>query len=287
MELIITLSQIITVCVLGIGVALGGYALFIEPFSLRVTNHTIQSEKWKSDKPLTIALLADPHMIWPWMTKAHLQKIINKTNMLNPDLVFLLGDYVGDHPFGRQLAPHDAIKPFENLKSTCGVFGVLGNHDMRVKDSHKGSWVEAMRKSPTPILDNQSQRVECHGQSIYIAGIEDWWWGQPDIGKALEKTDKDNLILFLTHNPDSFVELPQFVDATFAGHTHAGQVRFPFIGAISSVVPSKYGDKYAHGHIVEDEKQMVVSAGLGMTGLPIRFLNRPEITLVTITKTDE
>lgn len=261
--------------------------MFIEPFSLRITNHTIKTEKWKSDKPLTIALLADPHMIWPWMTKDHLQKIVDKTNTLNPDLVFLMGDYVGDHHFGKQLDPHDAIKPFENLKTTCGVFGVLGNHDMRPKNLHRGSWVDAMRQSATALLDNQSQNIECHGQTVDIAGIEDWWWGKPDIEKALEKTDKNNLILFLTHNPDAFVKLPNHVDATFAGHTHAGQVRLPFIGAVSKVVPSEYGDKYAYGHIVEDGKNMIVSAGLGMTGLPIRFLNKPEITLVTITKADD
>jgi len=125
--------------------------------------------------------------------------------------------------------------------------------------------------------------THCCKQNISIAGIEDWWWGKPDIAKSLKNIEQQNLILFLTHNPDAFLELPQYVDVTFAGHTHAGQVRFPFIGALSRVVPSKYGDKYAYGHIVEGSKQMIVSAGLGMTGLPIRFLNKPEITLVTIT----
>lgn len=272
----------LTKIILCIGVILGAYAMFVEPFSLRITKHTITSHKWVSDNPLTIALIADPHMIWPWMTKAHLQRIVDKTNTLNPDLIFLLGDYVGDHPFGKQLDPYDAIKPFENLKATCGVYGVLGNHGMREKDIHIGSWVKAMRQSPIPILDNQSQTIQCRGQKIDIAGIEDWWRGKPDIAKALKTITKDNLILFLTHNPDAFTELPRYVDVTFAGHTHAGQVRLPFFGALSKVVPSKYGNKYAYGHINENGQNLIVSAGLGMTTLPIRFLNKPEITLVTL-----
>jgi len=283
MELLMSITKIILISGFCIGTILGTYAMFIEPFSLRITNHTIKSDKWTSDKPLTIALLADPHMIWPWMTKAHLQRIVNKTNTLNPDLVFLLGDYVGDHPFGKQLDPYDVIKPFEDLKSTCGVFGVLGNHDMSKKVRVEESWVEAMRQSPTPILDNQSETIECHGQKIDIAGIEDMRTGKPDITKSLKNVSPDNLVLFLTHNPDAFVGLPDYIDATFAGHTHAGQVRLPYIGALGLAVPSKYGAKYAHGHIVENDQNLIVSAGLGMTGLPIRFLNKPEITLVTIT----
>lgn len=277
-----TTSHIIILVVLFVGALLGFYAMFIEPFSLRVTERKIITSKWTNKSPVRIALLADPHMIWPWMTKNHLQKIVDRTNELDVDLVLLLGDYVGDHPFGKQLDPYDAIKPFENLKSKCGVFAVLGNHDMRVKAVHTGQWPKAMRESSVPVLDNDAVKVQCNGEGIWITGIEDWWHGKPNIDKALEKVDDESPILMMTHNPDAFPWMPKKITATFAGHTHAGQIRFPFIGALSAVVPSKYGDKYAYGHYNKNGKDLVVSAGLGMTGLPLRFLNKPEITLVTI-----
>lgn len=259
-------------------IAIGFYAMLIEPFSLRIVEHKVTTEKWTNKKSVRIALITDPHMIWPWMTKNHLQKVVDKTNTLNADLIFLLGDYVGDHPFGKQLDPYDSIKPFEDLQTNCGVFAVLGNHDL-----HRPSdWPDAMRKSIIPVLENNSMKINCNDQDIWISGIEDWWYGEPNIDKTLSEISDNKPIFMLTHNPDAFPWMPKNVTMTFAGHTHAGQIRFPFIGALGFVVPSKYGDKYAHGHYHEDSKDLVVSAGLGMTGLPLRFLNKPEITLITI-----
>lgn len=261
-----------------LGCLLGSYMSFIEPFKLRVTQKTIMTSKWIYDDPIKIAILGDPHMIWPWMTRDHLQKIVDRTNSLEADIVFLVGDYVGDHPFGIQLDPYEAIKPFEDLKAPCGVYAVLGNHDM-----HRPSeWPQAIRESSVPVLDNQSIRTSCKKFSLNVAGIEDWWYGNVSIANAMKGIDRSLPTFFLTHNPDVFPLVDSAVALTVAGHTHAGQVRLPFIGAISFVVPSKYGDKYAYGHIHEDGKDLFVTAGLGMTGLPIRFLNVPEIALITL-----
>lgn len=268
--------------ILIIGILLGFHMTFIEPFKLKVTNHVITTPKWTHEQPIKIALLADPHMIWPWMTKNHLAKIVKKTNSLEPELILLLGDYVGDHMFGKQLNAADAIQPLEDLYAPCGVYGVLGNHDMRKKDNHLSDWPKAMQESTVPVLNNMSVSMICNGNKIAVAGIEDWWHGSVDIDKALSNIDSGVPTIFMTHNPDVFPLVPDHVALTVAGHTHAGQVRFPFIGAISRVIPSKYGDKYAYGHIREKDKDLFVSAGLGMTGLPLRLLNPPEIAIITV-----
>jgi len=70
------------------------------------------------------------------------------------------------------------------------------------------------------------------------------------------------------------------VSLTLAGHTHGGQVDLPLIGR--PIVPSRYGDRYAYGHVIEDSRHLIVSGGLGCTGLPIRIGVPPEIVLIDI-----
>jgi len=262
------------------GIIIASYACFVEPFRLVVTSYTVETDKWTSDKPLKIVLLADIHSINPWMTPAHLDKIIEETNKLNPDIVLLLGDYVATHPFGVQVPPEDGVRPYKNIKSVCGVYAILGNHDL-----HKSKgWPEAFAKTGIPILRNDAQKIQCEAQSFWIAGLDEWRLGHVDISKTIKKVSDNDSIILMTHNPDAFVEIPETIALTVAGHTHGGQIRLPFLGAVSAVIPSKYGLRYAYGHIQENGKDLVVSSGLGMTGIPLRFLDPPEITVVNLTR---
>jgi uncharacterized protein len=83
-----------------------------------------------------------------------------------------------------------------------------------------------------------------------------------------------------THNPDIFPEIPSRVVLTVAGHTHGGQVYIPGIGR--PITPSKYGQRYAIGHVVEGDRHLFVSSGLGTSILPVRFLVPPEVSVLTI-----
>lgn len=261
-----------------LGAILGFYMLLVEPFWTRVTYTKIQTDKWSYDQPLKVVAISDMHMTSPWMTRAHLQRIANKVSTLNPDVVFLLGDYKGDHEFGIDLDPFDAVKPFDTIKSNCGVYAVIGNHDLE----EGGRWPDAMEQLNVPLLRNKTQKISCNGMDFWIAGLDDLWYGKPDLKATLDQVTDDNPILLLSHIPDIFPEVPQNVTATFSGHTHAGQIRFPFVGTIDSVVPSRFGGRYAYGHIHEEGKDLFVTAGLGNTGLPLRLLNRPEIAVVMI-----
>lgn len=250
----------------------------VEPFRLRVSKWDVSTEKWSGNDDLKIAILTDMHMIWPWMTPGHMRKIIERTNALNPDIILLLGDYVATHPFGLQLEPLAALEPFKNLSAPCGVYAVLGNHDLHPPSN----WPEALAQTGIPVLRNQALQLDCADRKFWIAGLDELWWAETDIGKTMAEITDENPVIMMMHNPDSFPDTPQRVALSVAGHTHAGQVRVPFIGSLAAVVPSKYGNRYVYGHIVEDKKDLVVSAGLGTTGLPIRFLNLPEIALITL-----
>lgn len=260
--------------VLGTAIAIGVYACFIEPFRLVVTEYTVKTDKWNSDKPLKIVVLADAHAVSPWMTEAHLNRVVEKANGLNPDIVLLLGDYVATHKFGTQLKPDDGIRPYQNLKPACGTFAVLGNHDLH----HSVGWPEALARTGIPILQNDLKEIKCHDQSFAVAGVEDLWWGHTDIEKAISSADKTSPIILMMHNPDSFPVTPSRVALSVAGHTHGGQIRLPVIGAITA--PSRYGVRYARGQFHENGNDLVVSSGLGMSVLPLRFLCPPEITVI-------
>ena len=73
--------------------------------------------------------------------------------------------------------------------------------------------------------------------------------------------------------------MPHRVSLTLSGHTHGGQVR---VLGFSPMVPSRFGNRYAYGHIVEDNRHLIVSGGLGCSILPVRFGVPPEIVMVDL-----
>lgn len=79
--------------------------------------------------------------------------------------------------------------------------------------------------------------------------------------------------------PDIFHDVPSRVALTLSGHTHGGQVR---LFGYSPVVPSRYGNRYAYGHVVEAGRNLIISGGLGFSIAPIRFGVRPEILTIDL-----
>ena len=90
----------------------------------------------------------------------------------------------------------------------------------------------------------------------------------------------EHLLYVLSHDPDMFPEVPPWVALTLAGHTHGGQVAIPLLRR--PMLPSQFGERYARGHIQEDGKHMVVSSGVGTSGLPIRLFAPPEVLVLTL-----
>lgn len=260
---------------------LGLYTLLIEPRLIKVTRVGISSKKWPYKCPLKIVILSDFHILWPWMTLGRVLKIITRANTLKPDIVCLLGDFKGDSWFGLQICPTQAIKVLDKLKAKYGIFAVLGNHDLRSDNE----WPDAFKKSKNiKLLRGEITEVNTEIGNIYIAGIDDFVFGKSDVASVLNNLKERKPIVFLTHNPDVFPLVSNDPVVTLSGHTHAGQIRFPIIGSLGSIIPSKYGKRYDYGHINEDGKDLFVTAGLGMTTLPIRFLCRPEIVEVVFNR---
>jgi uncharacterized protein len=123
-------------------------------------------------------------------------------------------------------------------------------------------------------------RIERDGQAIWLAGLKDIWTNRPDIEGTLQKVSDESPVIVLTHNPDLFVRIPQRVILTLAGHTHGGQVYLPLAGRIR--VPSEFGQRYAAGHVLENNHHLYVTTGIGTSIIPVRFLVPPEIVILTL-----
>ena len=90
----------------------------------------------------------------------------------------------------------------------------------------------------------------------------------------------DAPVIVLSHDPDLFPRIPDRVALTLSGHTHGGQVAIPLLRR--PLMPSHYGERYARGHIVEHGRHLLVTSGIGTSGLPIRFLAPPEVSISTL-----
>jgi hypothetical protein len=86
--------------------------------------------------------------------------------------------------------------------------------------------------------------------------------------------------LAVMHNPDQFPDLPPWTALAIAGHTHGGQVALPLLGR--PVIPSRFGERYAAGHVVENGRHRFVTTGLGTSVFPVRFRVPPEIAMLTL-----
>ena len=254
------------------------WGAWLEPRSLRVQEVTL-AVAWPYPRPLRVAVLSDLHVGAPYYGIERLREVVARTNAARPDLICITGDIVTIGVLGGHFVPPDSIAPIlGELRAPLGVVAVMGNHD-RAYDAAAVSG--SLRAAGIADLEDTAVVRSGPDGPVWIAGVSDWWFGRHDIVGALGfVTDSAAPVLMITHNPDLFPQVPRRVLLTLAGHTHGGQVRFPLIG--SPIVPSRYGQRYAGGHIVEDGRHLFVSTGLATSDLPIRFGVPPTIFILTL-----
>jgi len=263
----------------GCAILAGGlWGLWLEPSSLIVAEQQI-SLRWATHRPVRIAILTDLHVGSPFNGIAKLREIVDRTNEARPDMICILGDLVIQGVLGgRFVAPEEIATELKRLRAPAGIAAVLGNHDAwldhdRVRD--------ALERNGIRVLEEKAARYDTASGPLWVAGVSDLWTGRHDIAAALSAVKDDGApVILLTHNPDIFPLVPDRVALTLAGHTHGGQVRLPFVGR--PVVPSRFGQRFAAGHVVEDGRHLFVATGLGTSILPVRFRVPPAVTVLTL-----
>jgi len=234
---------------------------------------------------LRVVQLSDLHFD-EFTEPAFLRGAIDRVNRLNPDLVFLTGDFVSKSPISKRV--------FKDAAWQCAVvldrlqcrqrYACLGNHDLLVG---KKKVAAALAANGITVVNNSYRAIERGGGRFWLAGLEDPLEGHPDPEAAIPASIRNlpnEPIVLLCHGPDyadTLLARPegQAVTLMLSGHTHGGQICFPFVGPLD--LP-RMGQKYIAGWFQLDHLQLYVNRGIGTVGLPLRFNCPPEIALLTL-----
>jgi predicted MPP superfamily phosphohydrolase len=259
----------------------------LEALTLSVTRYRLTPPRWPAGRKLTITVIADLHAGGPNMGLARVREVVEVANALRSDVVLLLGDYFATHRFVTERVPHPAwAGELARLKARLGTWAIFGNHDW---------WYDivgvrqALAAVKIPVMENDAVLLGEPGEKFWLTGIGDQiairlghyrYRGFDDLPGTLARTTTDDPVILMVHEPDIFVNVPERVSLTLAGHTHGGQIRLPFVWP--TYVPSGYGARFAYGHIVEQGRHMIVSGGLGTSIVPARLGVPPEIVRIDL-----
>ncbi|MDA7026260.1 metallophosphoesterase [Bacillus sp. CLL-7-23] len=254
-----------------------GYARFLEPRMLETNVIPIQHRLIpKAFHQFRIVQFSDTHLSHDFSVH-QLLEIVDQVNKLNPDLIVFSGDLIDDPPHFQNY--EQAVLVLKKLHARCGKLAIYGNHD------HGGYgttiYQNLMAAAGFHVLRNDLIKLELSsGSVIEIASLDDFMLGKPNVEGVLSKLSKDIFSILLVHQPDAALVATDFpVNLQLSGHTHGGQVRLPLFGPL---ITPPYGKIYTEGLYVRDGMQIYVNRGIGTTRLPLRFLSKPEITVLVL-----
>lgn len=257
-------------------------AAIVEPGQLALARLAVTTDRLPAGStPLCILHISDLHIERLGRRESRLLDLVASAA---PDFIFLTGDYV-NLSFNRDPVTHGQVRELlGQLTAPGGVFAVLGSPAVDLPDVVPPLFADL----PVRLLRNEAVELTSPaGQTIQLIGLD----CRHDIAvDTLALDDATAAVIgggprfLLYHSPEL---MPQAVERGFdlylCGHTHGGQVRLPFIGAV--LTSSKLGRRYVMGHYHEGRTHLYVSRGVGFEGLGaprVRFRCPPEMTLVEL-----
>lgn len=224
--------------------------------------------------PIRVVFLADPHIARIGVRE---EAVIRRVNELAPDLIVFNGDYLDLSYLADPVAADHFRRFVSELHAPYGLYGVRGT-----VEGSPASMARLIRETGIVWLEQDAVSVDVREQRVTLVGVacsHQRAIDAPRLLQAMEGVDQDEFTLLQYHSPDLIYEAADLgIDLALGGHTHGGQVRVPFLGAI--VTLSEYGRQFASGLFQVDGTTLYVSRGLGLEGgrAPrMRFLCRPEM----------
>jgi hypothetical protein len=266
----------------GGGVAvLAADSVLWEPNRPRLIRKEIPLRRWPSGLDgFTIALLSDFHYD-PYFSIHPIRSAVATVNGLHPDMVALTGDFVSSpmtgNPEKGALMAEPCAQILKDLHAPFGVWAVMGNHDAFTDPDHVSA---ALRAVGINVLVNQSTPIEKNGGRFWLGGVDDILGKMWDLDATLHNIPASEATVLLVHEPDFADRVVRHpVDLQLSGHTHAGQIRIPFLPPL--FLP-ELARKYVWGLYKIGDLTLYTNAGIGTVNIPVRFNCPPEITLFTL-----
>ena len=223
---------------------------------------------------LKIIHLSDLHVSKYGKREERIRHIIKEEK---PDIIFITGDFVSNS-WG--ITP--CLKTIDGIKAPLGVWAVWGNNDNGLK-AKVNRLKEGLEGFGIKILNNENTLIELNGSTIRLVGVDDPHRKKDNLTLAMEGTSEREFKILLAHSPVIIKKAAELgINLVLAGHTHGGQVRFPFLGAIYNHTWDLF--RYSAGMFRVKSTTMYVSRGLGMSVIPIRFLCNAEFIIFTLNK---
>ncbi|GAA0514549.1 metallophosphoesterase [Deinococcus depolymerans] len=242
-------------------------------------------------RPVRIAHLSDLHY-GVFMRRRSVRRWVQATRQARPDVIVVTGDFldsgVGRRRHGKLLAE------LAHLHAPLGVYAVWGNHDWTSLNTNatRQDFAEQLAGVGVRLINNAGVQVR---DDLFVAGVDDWWFGQQDLAAALGE-HAGGAVVLLAHNPDYLSQVPAWVGLTLSGHTHGGQVRLPLFGPLKrrSTLLNVLRGWVRGDRIVQSPAEGTpaptpngqalgfVSRGLGVTGVPLRWDCPAELVLLDL-----
>ena len=241
-------------------------------------------------RPLRVVQLSDLHY-GNWIGRGTVRRWVNSAMEQQADLIVVTGDFLDSSVSYRPVSL--LLSELKALSAPLGVYGVYGNHDWTSLNTQpvRARFARQLGDIGIKLLNNKGVQLR---DDLFLCGIDDWWFGNQDMPATL-RGKTGGATIMLSHNPDFLPNVPEGVGLTLCGHTHGGQVRLPFVGAVKQA--SLYETRFLEGWVetqpepyseAEPGIEEAVSSrvirgyvthGLGVTLMPLRLNCPAELTV--------
>lgn len=249
----------------------------IQTTLIKINNEDIP----KSFDKYRIAVIADLH------NKQWSNKLTKSLDKSKPDIIVIVGDLIDSSKTDIDVA----MDFVDNAIKLAPVYYVSGNHE--AWSGQYENLKSLLLKSGVIVLDDEEVLIKNKSDKILMLGLSDpdfYKVGAPHYESASLIESRLTTIIngyegykvLLSHRPEHFETYSRLgVDLTISGHAHGGQVRIPFLGGL--IAPNQgFMPQYTSGRYTLNEKDMVVSRGLGNSIIPIRFNNMPQLVIIEL-----
>jgi predicted MPP superfamily phosphohydrolase len=226
---------------------------------------------------LRIAHLSDFHLGFPSRGEQAVLRAVDWVSSRRPDLILVSGDLLSrrrGEPLLREL-----------LGRLPNCYAVLGNHDFAETKDPFSARSPVGDIEPATLLLDEARTVEVRGRRVQIVGVDPRSYRRGLARPARLADPQADLRILLCHFPNVVDRLPNGAfDLVLAGHLHAGQITLPLPGRRIPLAHPRW--RYIHGLYRQNGATLHVSAGLGTTFVPFRFLARPEATELVLVESE-